>query len=152
MTINLRLLFFLAAILLLPACAVYWDEFGPELHLYDGPKRKADEVAVIDQGAGCYTCVESIRRFDEEKPIYTVSSPGWEPVGSGLDRPNKIIVLPGRYLVVLRFSNADGPTGYVNFQAGHTYQVLNDIFSGADKALVWMEDADTGEVLLGEKM
>ena len=66
--------------------------------------------------------------------------------------PNKIIVLPGKYLVTLSFSSAAGSTGYVDLQPGHTYQVLNDIFSGVNKAFVWMEDADTGEVLLGEKM
>ena len=152
MTSISRLPFFLATILLLSGCALYWNQFGPEVHLYDGSKREAHEVATIDQGAGCYTCVEFIRRFDQKDPIYTVSSPGWEPVGSGLIRPNKIIVLPGKYLVTLSFSNAAGSTGYVDLQPGHTYQVLNDFSSDFDKAFVWMEDADTGEVLLGEKI
>ncbi len=152
MTSIFRLPFFLATILLLSSCGLYWNQFGPELHLYDGPKREAHEVATIDQGARCYTCVEIIRRFDQEVPIYTVSSPGWEPAGYGLNRPNKIAVLPGKYLVTLSFSNAAGSTGYVDLLPGHTYQVLNDISSDFDKASVWMEDAETGEVLLGEKM
>ena len=147
-----QLPFFLAVISLLPGCGLYWNEFGPELHLYDGPKREGHEVATIDQGAGCYTCVESIRRFDQKDPIYTVSPQGWEPVGSGLTRPNKIIVSPGKYYVTLAFGDAPRSTGYVELQPGHTYQVLNDIFSGSEKAFVWMEDADTGEILLGEKM
>ncbi len=152
MTSIFRLPFFLATILLLSGCGLYWNQFGPELHLYDGPKREAHEVATIDQGARCYTCVKIIRRFDQEDPIYTVSAPGWEPAGSGLNRPNKIAVLPGKYLVTLSFSNAAGSTGYVDLLPGHTYQVLNDISSDFDKASVWMEDAETGEVLLGEKM
>ncbi len=150
MTSIFRRPFFFAVILLLSGCGLYWNQFGPELHLYDGP-REAHEVATIDQGARCYTCVEFIRRFDQKDPIYTVSSPGWEPVGSGLIRPNKIIVLPGKYLVTLSFSNAAGSTGYVDLQPGHTYQVLNDFSSDFDKAFVWMEDAETGEVLLGTK-
>ena len=152
MTSASRLPFCLATIVLLSGCGLYWNQFGPELHLYDGPKREAHEVATIDQGAGCYTCVEYIRRFDQKDPTYTVSSPGWEPVGSGLNRPNKIIVLPGKYLITLGFSNEAGSTGYVDLQPGHTYQVLIDISSVFDKAFVWMEDADTGDVLLGEKM
>lgn len=151
MTSIFRLPFFLAVILFLSGCGLYWNQFGPELQLYDGPKREAHEVATIDQGAGCYTCVESIKRFDQEIPIYTASSPGWEPLGSGLNRPNKIIVLPGKYLVTLGFSNAAGSTGYVDLQPGHTYLVLNGVFSASDKAFVWMEDAETGEVLLGTK-
>ncbi len=151
MTSIFRLPFFLAMILLLSGCGLYWDQFGPDLHLYDGPKREAHEVATIDQGAGCYTCVEFIRRFDQKDPIYTVSLPGWEPVGSGLNQPNKIIVLPGKYLVTLGFSNAPGSTGYVDLQPGHTYQVLNDFSSDFDKAFVWMEDVETGDVLLGKK-
>jgi hypothetical protein len=152
MTSIFRLPFFLATILLLSGCGLYWNQFGPELHLYDGPKREAHEVATIDQGARCYTCVKIIRRFDQEDPIYTVSAPGWEPAGSGLNRPNKIAVLPGKYLVTLSFSNAAGSTGYVDLLPGHTYQVLNEISSDFDRASVWMEDAETGEVLLGEKM
>ncbi len=54
--------------------------------------------------------------------------------------------------MTLGFSNAAGSTGYVDLQPGHTYQVLIDISSVFDKAFVWMEDADTGDVLLGEKM
>ena len=152
MTSIFRLPFFLATILLLSGCGLYWNQFGPELHLYDGPKREAHEVATIDQGARCYTCVKIIRRFDQEDPIYTVPAPGWEPAGSGLNRPNKIAVLPGKYLVTLSFSNAAGSTGYVDLLPGHTYQVLNEISSDFDRASVWMEDAKTGEVLLGEKM
>jgi hypothetical protein len=150
-TSNLRLPFFLAVTFLLSGCGLYWNTLGPELHLYDGPKRGAHEVATIDQGAGCYTCVESIGRFDQKNPIYTASSPGWEPAGSGLGRPNKIIVLPGKYLVTLSFSDATGSTGYIDLEPGHTYQVLNDITSDFNKAFVWMEDAETGEVLLGDK-
>ncbi len=152
MTNASRLPFCLATILFLSGCGLYWNQFGPELQLYDGPAREAHEVATIDQGARCYTCVESIRRFDQKDPIYTVSPPGWEPAGSGLNRPNKIIVLPGKYVVTLSFSDAVGSTGYVELQPGHTYQVLNDISSDFSKTFVWMEDADTGEVLLGEKM
>lgn len=137
-------------ILLLSGCGLYWNQFGPEVHLYDGPKREATEVAIIDQGSGCYTCLESITRSDQEDPIYTVSPQGWEPAGSGLNRPNKIIVLPGKYLVTLRFSGAGGSTGYVDLQPGHTYQVLNHFFPH-NKTFLWMEDADTGEVLLGTK-
>lgn len=147
-----RMPFFLAVFLLLSGCALYWDQFGSELHLYNGPKRGAHEVATIDQGTGCYTCVQSIWRFDQTDPIYTVSPPGWEPAGSGLNRPNKIFVLPGKYLVTLSFSNAAASTGYVELQPGHIYQVLNDIYSDSNKTFVWMQDADTGEVLLGEKM
>ncbi len=152
MTSIFRLPFFLAVILLLSGCGLYWDQFGPDLHLYDGPKREAHEVATIDQGAGCYTCVTYIRHSDEKDPTYTVSPPGWEPVGSGLNRPNKIIVLPGKYLVTLSYETAAESTGYVDLQPGHTYQVLNEIFTDFNKAFVWMEDAETGEVLLGEKM
>ena len=152
MTSASRLPFFLATILLLSGCGLYWNQFGPELHLYDGPKREAHEVATIDQGAGCYTCVKYIRRFDQKDPTYTVPPPGWEPAGSGLNRPNKISVLPGKYLVTLSYETAAESTGYVDLQPGHTYQVLNDIFTDFNKAFVWMEDADTGEVLLGEKM
>lgn len=152
MTSNFRVPFFLAVIMFLSGCSLYWNQFGPEVRLYDGPTREAHEVATIDQGAGCYTCVKSIRRFDQKDPIYTVSPQGWEPAGSGLNRPNKIIVLPGKYVVTLSFSGAAGSTGYVDLQPGHTYQVLNNIFSGFNKAFVWMQDADTGEVLLGEKM
>lgn len=152
MTSILRLLAFLGGILLLSSCALYWNQFGPELHLYDGPKRKADEVATIDQGVGCYTCVESIRRSDQKDPLYAVSTPGWEPVGSGLNRPNKIFLPPGKYLITLRFGIAAGSTGHVELQPGHTYQVLNDMSSDfVDKAFVWMEDSETGKVLLGEK-
>ena len=152
MTSIFRLPFILAVILLLSGCGLYWNQFGPELHLYDGPKREAHEVATIDQGARCYSCVESIRRFDQKDPIYTVSLPEWEPAGSGLNRPNKIIVLPGKYEVTLSFSDATGSTGYVDLQPGRTYQVLNDISSDFNKSFVWMKDADTGEVLLGRKM
>ncbi len=152
MTSISRLPFFLAVILLLSGCALYWNQFGPELHLYDGPKRDANEVATIDQGLGCYTCVEYIRRFDQEDPIYTVSQQGWEPAGSGLNRPNRISVLPGKYEVTLRYETLVHWTGYIDLQPGHTYQVLNDILTDFNKAFVWMEDSDTGEVLLGEKM
>lgn len=151
MTRGFRLSFFLAVALLLPGCGLYWNQFGPELHLYDGPTREAHEVATIDQGSGCYTCVESIRRFDQEDPAYTVTQAGWEPAGSVLSRPNKIIVLPGRYEVALSFSDAIGSTGYVDLQSGHSYQVRKDFSSDFSKAFVWMEDAETGEVLLGEK-
>lgn len=152
MTNVFRPAFFLAVILNLSGCGLYWDQLGPELHLYDGPKRDVHAVAILDQGAGCYTCVETIRRFDQKDPIYTVSPPGWEPAGSGLNRPNKIIVLPGRYVVTLGFGDAPRSTGDVDLQPGHTYRVLNDIFSGSDKTFVWMEDAETGEVLLGGKL
>jgi hypothetical protein len=54
--------------------------------------------------------------------------------------------------VTLSYETAAESTGYVDLQRGHTYQVLNDIFADFNKAFVWMEDADTGEVLLGEKM
>jgi hypothetical protein len=141
----------LAVILPLSGCGLYWNQFGPELRLYDGPKREIHEVATIDQGSGCYTCVESIRHFDEKAPIYTVSDPGWEPAGSGLNRPNKISVLPGKYLLTLGFSNAAESTGYVDLKPGHTYLVQKDFSSDFDKAFVWMEDAETGEVLLGTK-
>lgn len=162
MTSNYRYSVFLAAVSLLAGCGLYWDQFGPELQLYDGPKRGAHEIATIDQGAGCYTCVQSIRRFDQKDPIYVVSQPGWEPAGSGLNRPNKFMLLPGKYLVTLSYSHAKESTGYVDLQAGHVYLVLNDIFSDfeirgvervqpPDKAFVWMEDANTGEILLGEK-
>lgn len=150
-TSNSRLPFFLTVILLSSGCGLYWNQFGPELHVYDGPKREAHEVATIDQGEGCYSCVESIRRFDQKDPIYAVSSPGWEPIGSGLNRPNKIILLPGKYILTLSFSNAAGSTGDVDLQPGHTYQVLKDFSSDFNKAFVWMEDAETGEVLLGTK-
>jgi len=149
---RFRPTFSLLATLLLSGCGLYWDQFGPEVRLYDGPERGAREVATIDQGAGCYTCVESIRRFEEKDPIYSVNPPGWEPVGSGLNRPNKIIVLAGKYLVTLRYTNAADSTGYVDLKPGHTYRVLNDTFSDSDKSVVWMEDAESGEVLLGGKM
>ncbi len=77
MTSASRLAFFLATILLLSGCGLYWNQFGPELHLYDGPKREAHEVATIDQGAGCYTCVKYIRRFDQKDPTYTHSTSGF---------------------------------------------------------------------------
>ncbi len=152
MTSASRLPFCLATILLLSGCGLYWNQFGPELHLYDGPKREAHEVATIDQGLGCSDCVEIIRRFDQKAPIYVMSPSRYRPAGSQFDRPNKFIVLSGKYEVTLRYSSWAFWTSDVDLQPGHTYQVLNDITSDFNKAFVWMEDADTGEVLLGEKM
>ena len=151
MTAGFRLPSLLALVTLLSACALYWDQFGPEVHLYEGPKRDASEVAVIDQGAGCYTCVASIKRLDQKDPLYAASDPGWEPAGSGLNRPNKIFVLPGKYLVTLHFTDAPETIGTVDLQPGHTYLVQNDVFTDGQKASVWMEDGDSGTIILGEK-
>ena len=151
MTSISRLPFFLAVFSFLPGCGLYWNQFGPEVHLYDGPKREAHEVATIDQGLGCYTCVELIRRLDQKDPTYTVSSQGWEPAGSGLNHPNRISVLPGKYEVTLRYETLEHWTGYVDLQRGHTYQVLAD-FLPSNEVSLWMEDAETGEVLLGKRM
>ena len=153
MTSTSRLPFFLAAILLLPGCGLYWDQFGRELHLYDGP-REAHEVATIDQGLGCSACVRTIRRFDQKDPIYVLPPTRYRPAGAQFDRPNKIIVLPGIYEINLGFTGAPLWVGYVELQPGRTYEVLNKLFSGvtSTKTFVWMEDAETGEVLLGEKM
>ncbi len=134
------------AILFLSGCV------GPELHLYDGPKREDHEVATIDPGWGCYGCVTEIKRFDQPYPIYTPSQ----------KIPNKITVLPGKYMVTLRHRARKSTTarwkGYVDLQPGHTYHVLRDVCFGfcftvpSYTTFVWMEDADTGEVLLGTKM
>ena len=152
MTSVSRVSFFLATILLLSGCGLYWNQLGSELHLYDGP-REAHEVATIDQGLGCSDCVQTIWRFDQDDPVYVISPPRYRPAGSQFDRPNKFIVLPGKYLVTLSFTNAAGSTGYVDLQPGHTYEVLNRIFTGftSTKTFVWMEDAETGEVVLGSK-
>lgn len=141
----------LAVISSLPGCGFYWNLFGPELHLYDGPKREAHDMATIVQGAGCYTCVESISRQDEKIPIYAANAAQWEPVGSGLNHPKKIVVPPGRYRVTLSTDDAARSSGYVDLLPGHSYRVQNDILSDFHKAFVWMEDEGTGEVVLGEK-
>jgi hypothetical protein len=90
--------------------------------------------------------VEIIRRFDQKAPVYVISPPRYRPAGSQFDRPNKFIVLPGKYEVTLRY----GSTGDVDLQPGHTYRVQYD-FWDLNTAYLWMEDAETGEVVLGRK-
>lgn len=137
---------------LLVGCSFYWDQFGPELRLYDGPTREPSEVATIIQAVGCYTCIQSISRIDEKEPLYSMPPAGWEPVGSGIERPKKIFVLPGRYVVALNASDVSNSSGNVDLLAGHVYQVKNDILSNFNKEFVWMEDEGSGEVLLGERL
>jgi hypothetical protein len=146
------------AILFLSGCGLYWNYFGPELQLYDGPKRQVQEVATIDQGIGCWTCVRLITSSDQKDSIYTLSP---EAEASVTSQPNKISLLPGQYEVSILYrgpKNSRGQwTGKVDLRAGHTYRVLNDyssgLFSGSGypTAFVWMEDADTGDVVLGKK-
>ncbi len=133
------------AILFLSGCEIYRNYLGSELDLYGGPQREDHEVAIIDQGSACWDCVKMIKRIDQTYPIYTVSD---EPYTS-LGYPNKIKVLPGQYEVTIgvleKYTGARW-TGYVDLKPGHTYHVLSDSFGQKG---IWMEDADTGEVLLG---
>ena len=140
------------AILFLSGCEIYRNHLGPEIRLYEGAKREDHEVAIIDQGSTCATCVQMIERIDQTdkilSPIYKLS---YEPNfwGDSVGAPNKFKVLPGQYKMTIGvLEGRTGPrwTGYVDLKPGHTYHVLHDNFGQGG---IWMEDADTGEVLLG---
>ena len=145
------------ATLCVSGCGLYWNHAGPELSAYDGTPRPENEVAIIDQGAGCWSCVTWIN--SESKKIYSAPS----GAANTFDFPNKIMLLPGTYYISLRHRGRKSTTalavGEVNLLAGRTYNVEEDtcfpIFCWSHPgytSFVWMEDADTGEVVLGKRM
>ena len=168
-----RLPYFFAILSLLSGCELYRNHLGSELDLYNGLRRENHEVAIIDQGSRCSNCVKRIKRVDQEHPIYIIHD-GFPLYRYSGDEPrlirsrylNKLKLLPGRYEITIgkprEYSGAPRWSGSVDLEPGHYYHVLtasgcypNCTFtSGRTKEdrRVWMEDAETGEVLLGNKM
>ena len=140
----------------LPSC-VYIPR--PELKLYDGPERADGELAIIREAhLGCvFHCIMSILSADGEA-FYTAFSNGSPNYRR---TPEVYRLLPGVYKISLehraRHIKTVSATRTVILRPGHTYYVRSNyciLFCFTVKSYsqtVWMEDASTGEVLIGTK-
>ncbi len=139
----------LAATMFLTGCAP-----GSTLDLFDGPQREDEVVATIVPMGGCKWCVKEIRPAAAQTPIYTF--PVREVFFFNPDVPGKFRVPPGRYKLTLYEPGGGGRdaakwAGYVDLNYGHSYHVHRYfcILCWSDVTWIWMEEAITGEVLLG---
>jgi hypothetical protein len=143
-------------VFLLTGCGLHWNYAGPEVDLYDGPTLNDEDVAIIDQGLGCWRCVTWIRYAGKTEKIYEI------PKNKGattFDYPNKIRLLPGLYEMRISYRGRKSTlavhAGSVDLQPGRIYLVRNDtciLLCLRYRSFVWMEDADNGEILLGRRM
>lgn len=154
----------LFGILLLSACGLYWTYAGPEVDAYDGPRRDDQDVASIDQEVSCIfeSCVVLVRKG--ELILFSIENHS----AQGFDTPNKIRLLPGEYQIRLEYkyeyrtsafgelgSKRTSAFGEVSLSPGRTYNVVTDECTTCGvsaKPFVWMEEAGSGEVVLGESL
>ena len=128
--IRLRLIL-AAAALLVSAC-------GGVIQTYEGPKRAAQEVAILKTNVGELTFDTAWIDLVDGKNLVIAYS--------------EIAVLPGRRSVRIQLSSGMlKASGTVSFEAraGRTYRVKGFIRRGTPYA--WIEDEATGETVAGEK-
>ena len=156
-------------------CTEMPERCPEELHLYAAPERSADELATIEDISGRERFREI--RWPDGTLIYSPMHGNYfEPEltreGLGYWRaPDTFHLLPGEYRLFLEstrtydFQRRQQFTSYeglVQLEAGHRYNVDTELCymdnilfhacgSYTDKKYVFLEDLDTGEVLLGLK-
>jgi len=152
--VNVMRLLAICAVLVLTGCGTL------SIDLYEGPQRGDKELAVVIPDQGCWRCVIAIKHDGEEAPIYTASLETF----AVNDFPDKFRLLPGKYdFIIWHRVPGGGPVrahGSVTLKPGHTYYVRygTELYASKGRylrsrrfAVGWMEDAASGEVLLGEK-
>ncbi len=142
-------------VFLLSGCGLSWNYAGSEIDLYDGTTRSDDDVAIIDQGLGCWSCVTLIRYAGKTEAIYKKPKEGADT----FDYPNKFKLLAGLYEIRIEYRGRKSTlavhAGSVDLQPGRIYLVRNDtciLLCLRYRSFVWMEDAENGEILLGRRM
>ena len=124
----------------------------PTLDLYDGPQRGDKFVATIVIEGQCWDCVKLIRLAAAQSPIYKSLLREYTP-----EVPGKFRVPPGRYELDLygwlkTRKYAARWRGYVDLKSGYTYHVDIGRSWPSYRTYLWMEEAVTGEVLLGSRV
>jgi len=129
---------------------------------YSGSASSDEQVATISKDWGCSLCVDQILAADGQL-LYDVRRDG---------RKDPFKLNPGIYLIRIAFQAPKIPRvsfqGTVDLKASHVYRVQNEtcfawgvltgaLFGGTCRGrhgytgTVWIEDAATGEVVVGEK-
>ena len=115
---------------------------------YEGPVRPQDELAILVWSVGFLPEVVSID--GKTNPQFT---------GELLyDHMHRAELLPGEHEIRISYRGRRrvwGAEGVINFKAGHVYVTRADdctwFCPHRHLAAVWIDDRDTGEVVLGSK-
>lgn len=134
-----------------------WNISGPEFDAYAGPKLDDSKLAILDHGSGCWNCVTLIEDADTEEVVYR-ADPSTRSGSAFIEvlavGPNKIRILPGSYKIWLHKRHVQSyrrayAFGVVELKPGNIYFVKKRYWAWSVSTTVWMENAKSGEVLIG---
>jgi hypothetical protein len=127
-----------------------------DVHLYEGPQRPLDELAIIQETGGLFSACCFIRYIAGPTPD---AESEHERIYNSHNRDywwDRLVLLPGRYWITAnanrpyRGGHGIGFTELIELKAGHTYQLENGRHGTNGKyQVVWLEDITTREVVAG---